>query len=94
MASTPSDGEVAVFTDTNMDTHIAMGISPDITVADFKNLRPGSSGNKLETTSAVGKLMMTAANKLKISSNKQRPALSFYRFRSPSRASFVTRRGH
>lgn len=38
MASTPSDGEVAVFTDTNMDTHIAMGISPDITVADFKKL--------------------------------------------------------
>jgi hypothetical protein len=37
MASTPSDGEVAVFTDTNMDTHIAMGISPDITVADFKS---------------------------------------------------------
>ncbi|KAL3584227.1 hypothetical protein D5086_015288 [Populus alba] len=214
MASTPSDGEVAVFTDTNMDTHIAMGISPDITVADFKrelekmhfncfpklgeikvyelkvrrnncfyhlleslpikyafqglkgnwflhveirpsnsfrnqhlpqclaakddhisdgsnaigslvtntrkndtipnvstlpqvdirtpprtlasplptDLRPGSSGNKLKTTSAVGKLMMTAANKLKISSNKQRPALSFYRFRSPSRASFVVRR--
>lgn len=36
MESKPSDGEVAVFTDTNMDTHIAMGISPDITVADFK----------------------------------------------------------
>lgn len=37
MESKPSDGEVAVFTDTNMDTHIAMGISPDITVADFKS---------------------------------------------------------
>jgi hypothetical protein len=56
------------------------------------DLRPGSSGNKLKTTSAVGKLMMTAANKLKISANKQRPALSFYRFRAPSRASFVVRR--
>ncbi|KAG6767392.1 hypothetical protein POTOM_028596 [Populus tomentosa] len=56
------------------------------------DLRPGSSGNKLKTTSAVGKLMMKAANKLKISSNKQRPVLSFYRFRAPSRASFVVRR--
>ncbi|KAL9377787.1 hypothetical protein Peur_029122 [Populus x canadensis] len=56
------------------------------------DLRPGSSGNKLKTTSAVGKLMMTAANKLKISANKRRPALSLYRFRSPSRASFVVRR--
>lgn len=56
------------------------------------NLRSGSSGNKLKTTSAVGKLMMTAANKLKISANKRRPALSFYRFRAPSRASFVVRR--
>ncbi|KAI5582592.1 hypothetical protein POPTR_007G102500v4 [Populus trichocarpa] len=56
------------------------------------DLRPGSSGNKLKTTSAVGKRMMTAANKLKISANKQRPALSFYRFRAPSRASFVVRR--
>ncbi|XP_011022902.1 PREDICTED: uncharacterized protein LOC105124543 isoform X5 [Populus euphratica] len=56
------------------------------------DLRPGSSGNKLKTTSAVGKLMMTAANKLKISANKQRPELSFYRFRAPSRASSVVRR--
>lgn len=56
------------------------------------DLRPGSSGNKLKTTSAVGKRMMTAANKLKISANKQRPALSFSRFRAPSRASFVVRR--
>ncbi|KAJ6289147.1 hypothetical protein OIU76_025032 [Salix suchowensis] len=56
------------------------------------DLRPGSSGNKLKTTSAVGKLMMTAANKLKIPSNERRPALSSYRFRAPSSASSVVRR--
>ncbi|KAJ6419345.1 hypothetical protein OIU84_029453 [Salix udensis] len=47
------------------------------------DLRPGSSGNKLKTTSAVGKLMMTAANKLKSPANERRPALSSYRFRAP-----------
>jgi len=34
------------------------------------DLQLGSSGNKLETTSAFGKRMMTAANKLRISVNK------------------------
>ncbi|KAJ6733649.1 hypothetical protein OIU74_005435 [Salix koriyanagi] len=56
------------------------------------DLRPGSSGNKLKTTSAVGKLMMTAANKLKSPANERRPSLSSYRFRAPSRASSVVRR--
>ncbi|CAK7354754.1 unnamed protein product [Dovyalis caffra] len=56
------------------------------------NLRPGNSGNKLETTSAVGKRIMTAANKLKIPANKRRPALSSYRFRGLSRASSTVMR--
>lgn len=32
-----SSGEVAVFADTNMGTHIAMAVSPDITAADFNS---------------------------------------------------------
>ncbi|KAF9678938.1 hypothetical protein SADUNF_Sadunf07G0088400 [Salix dunnii] len=67
--------------------------TPPTTLASLPtDLRPGSSGNKLKTTSAVGKLMMTAANKLKIPANKRRPALSSYRFRAPSRTSSVVRR--
>ncbi|KAJ0046081.1 hypothetical protein Pint_03845 [Pistacia integerrima] len=31
-----STGEVPVFTDTNLGTHIAMAVSPDITTGDFK----------------------------------------------------------
>ncbi|XP_022716589.1 uncharacterized protein LOC111275500 [Durio zibethinus] len=31
-----SDAEVAVFIDTNLGTHLAMAVSPDITVADFQ----------------------------------------------------------
>ncbi|KAK9269781.1 hypothetical protein L1049_001559 [Liquidambar formosana] len=36
MASMGSSVEVPVFTDTNMGTHIAMAVSPDITSGDFK----------------------------------------------------------
>ncbi|KAJ0101363.1 hypothetical protein Patl1_03930 [Pistacia atlantica] len=32
-----STGEVPVFTDTNLGTHIAMAVSPDITTGDFKS---------------------------------------------------------
>ncbi|GMI85207.1 hypothetical protein like AT1G55865 [Hibiscus trionum] len=32
-----SDNEVAVFTDTNIGTHLAMAISPDTTVGDFQS---------------------------------------------------------
>ncbi|KAG6775327.1 hypothetical protein POTOM_018771 [Populus tomentosa] len=78
MESPPGDGGVAVFADTDMDTHISMGVSLDITVTDFNNLQPGSSGNKLETTSAFGKRMMTAANKLRISVNEMQQAKSGY----------------
>ncbi|XP_050226602.1 uncharacterized protein LOC126676437 [Mercurialis annua] len=30
-----SNGEVVIFTDTSIDTHIALSVSPDITAADF-----------------------------------------------------------
>lgn len=32
-----STGEVPVFTDTNLGTHIAMSVSSDITAGDFKS---------------------------------------------------------
>ncbi|XWS09654.1 hypothetical protein CRYUN_Cryun39dG0007900 [Craigia yunnanensis] len=40
-ASSPrmaSDAEVAIFIDTNLGTHLAMAVSPDTTVGDFKKL--------------------------------------------------------
>ncbi|KAL9393461.1 hypothetical protein Peur_012746 [Populus x canadensis] len=37
MESSPSDGEVAVFADTDTDTHISMGVSLDMTVTDFNS---------------------------------------------------------
>ncbi|EEF46071.1 hypothetical protein RCOM_1189860 [Ricinus communis] len=49
---------------------------------------PGSSGNKLERTAAVGRRILIAADNLRLSENRQSPIISFCRFRdSPSMSS-------
>ncbi|KAG8661299.1 hypothetical protein MANES_02G222900v8 [Manihot esculenta] len=52
---------------------------------------PGRSGSKLEKTAAVGKRILIAAKSLRASGNKQRPVISFQRFRGASNFPFVSR---
>ncbi|KAJ9129183.1 hypothetical protein P3X46_034030 [Hevea brasiliensis] len=52
---------------------------------------PGSSRNKLEITAAVGRRILIAAKKLRVSGNKQRPVIYFHRFRGASSVPFVSR---